>query len=241
MKVLEKIQKKQADMIGEAPVTIAFLGDSVTQGCFECYLTSPTSIETVFDYENAYSTHLKSMLGLLYPNVQINIVNSGVSGDRAAVGLGRLDRDVLRYQPDLVVVGYALNDACRGEKGLTEYGECLRAILRKIRESGAEVILLTPNMMDTGASCHLTDKYFLELAERFAAIQNGGLLDRYVETAKKIAAEEGAVVCDVYARWKAMAAAGVNVTELLANKLNHPVRRMHEMTAFLLCACLFEQ
>jgi len=240
MKILEKIRKKQKNLIGEEPVTIAFLGDSVTQGCFECYLTSPTSIETVFDYENAYSTHVRNMLGLLYPNVQINIINSGVSGDRAAVGLERLDRDVLRYHPDLVVVGYALNDACRGEKGLAEYEECLGAMLRQIRESGAEAILLTPNMMDTEVSCRLTDKFFLELAEKFAAIQNGGLLDRYVETAKKVAVEEGAVVCDVYAAWKAMAAAGVCVTELLANKLNHPVRKMHQMTAFLLCKCIFD-
>ena len=34
MKLIEKIRAKQADVFGAAPVTIAFLGDSVTQGCF---------------------------------------------------------------------------------------------------------------------------------------------------------------------------------------------------------------
>ena len=37
MKFLEKINQKSKDLMGTAPVTIAFLGDSVTQGCFECY------------------------------------------------------------------------------------------------------------------------------------------------------------------------------------------------------------
>ena len=240
MKILEKLQKKQANMVGEAPVTIAFLGDSVTQGCFECYYKSQKALETVYDYNSAYSTRLVQMLHLLYPNVQINVINSGVSGDRAPVGLERLDRDVLCYHPDLVVVGYALNDATRGEEGLAGYADALRAILRRVRESGAEAVLLTPNMMNTKTSCHLTDPRFIDLAERFAAVQNGGLLDRYVETAKQVAAETGAVVCDVYAKWKAMAAAGVDVTELLANKLNHPIRDMHGMTAFLLCACILE-
>lgn len=37
MKIIDKLNAKQ-DIYGEKPVTIAFLGDSVTQGCFECYI-----------------------------------------------------------------------------------------------------------------------------------------------------------------------------------------------------------
>lgn len=37
MKIIEKLNAKQ-DIYVEKPVTIVFLGDSVTQGCFECYI-----------------------------------------------------------------------------------------------------------------------------------------------------------------------------------------------------------
>ena len=37
MKIIEKMAKKSADHYNNEGVTIAFLGDSVTQGCFECY------------------------------------------------------------------------------------------------------------------------------------------------------------------------------------------------------------
>ncbi|HCH27997.1 MAG TPA: GDSL family lipase, partial [Ruminococcaceae bacterium] len=58
MKIIEKLNAKQ-DIYGEKPVTIAFLGDSVTQGCFECYIKEDGKIETVFDYKSAYSTRLR--------------------------------------------------------------------------------------------------------------------------------------------------------------------------------------
>ena len=80
MKIVEKIKAKQADIYNAPPVTIGFLGDSVTQGCFEIYKTGPESLQTVFEPKHAYSTKLREMLALLFPNVQINIINSGIIG-----------------------------------------------------------------------------------------------------------------------------------------------------------------
>ena len=40
-----------------------------------------------------------------------------------------------------------------------------------------------------------------------------------------------APVCDCYAQWKQLKAAGVNTTELLSNKLNHPTREMNWLFA----------
>lgn len=40
-----------------------------------------------------------------------------------------------------------------------------------------------------------------------------------------------APVCDCYAQWKQLQAAGVNTTELLSNKLNHPTREMNWLFA----------
>ena len=240
MKIVEKIKAKQADLLSNAPVTIAFLGDSVTQGCFECYLTSPTSLQTVFDYENAYSTKLKKMLNVLYPNVQFNIINSGISGDSAPSGLQRLDRDILSYHPDLVVLGFALNDSTFGLEGLEQYYNAMTELVKRVKASGAECIVLTPNMMNTNTSCHLRDDLFIGLAERFAKIQNDGTLDTYVDTVRKVARENDVVLCDVYAKWKNMQAAGVEITEMLSNKLNHPIRGLHIIPAMMLLDCILQ-
>ncbi|MCQ2436465.1 MAG: GDSL-type esterase/lipase family protein [Clostridia bacterium] len=238
MKITEKLKRKQDSMFGTAPVTIAFLGDSVTQGCFECYKKTSDAIETVFDYSRAYSSRLREMLNTLYPNVQINIINSGLSGDSAHRGYERFDRDITPYSPDLVIVGYALNDACCGERYIGRYRDAIRGILKKVGDIGAECILLTPNMMATHTSCHLTDKTMTDLSEKFASVQNGGVLDAYVAAEKEIATELGIKICDVYSRWMAMANSGVDITEMLANKLNHPIRQLHYMTAYLLCECI---
>lgn len=234
MKIVEKFKLKQEDIINASPITIVFLGDSVTQGCFELYKNSPTTLQTVFDYENAYSTKFRRMLNILYPSVQINVINSGISGDDAIGGLARIERDVLKYSPDLVVVGFALNDSTKGLDKIEEYKTAMNEIIARVKDFGAECILLTPNMMNTKVSCHVTEEITLTVAERCGKIQNDGILDKYVEELKLVGKENGVKICDVYAKWKNMEKAGVDVTELLSNYVNHPIRELHNLTAMML-------
>lgn len=242
MKVLNKLVAKQKDMYGTEPITVAFIGDSVTQGCFECYFKQGNRIETVFDYNSVYSTRFKELLAMLYPNVQVNIINSGISGDTAVGCLKRLERDVLRFSPDLVIVSCGLNDCVTGgEEKLAVYAEALKSIFKKCKEQGAECIMLTECMMNDTVSPHLlADPRMVEYAEQFMDVQTSGLLDCYYEKAKAVAIENGAAVCDQYAIWKAMHKAGVNTTELLANKLNHPIREWHYYIAIKLLETIFE-
>ena len=79
LKISEKLCEKAKDNINAPHVTIAFLGDSVTQGCFEIRKKG-NGIETVHDNNNAYHAHLSKILALLYPTVPVNIINAGVSG-----------------------------------------------------------------------------------------------------------------------------------------------------------------
>ena len=93
MKIANKICNKSHDMWHQKAPTIAFLGDSVTQGCFECYRTYPNGLETEFDYQSAYSTRFKEILNIIFPYTQINIINAGVSGGKAADGVAFLERE----------------------------------------------------------------------------------------------------------------------------------------------------
>lgn len=240
MDILKKIKAKQEDIVNASPITVVFLGDSVTQGCFELYKNSPTTLQTVFEYEYAFSTKFKKMMNVLYPSVQINVINSGISGDDSVGGNARLERDVLKFSPDLVVVGFALNDSTKGLEKIGEYKSSMREIITKIQDFGAECILLTPNMMNTSVSCHVTDEITKAVAEKCMKIQNEGVLDKYVEELRALGNASGVKVCDVYAKWQNMSRAGVDVTELLSNYVNHPIRELHNLTAMMLIDSIFE-
>lgn len=234
MNIIEKIKSKQAS-ISNPPVTIAFIGDSITQGCFEVYYKTPTQLDTVYEYNNAFPTRVREMLALLYPSVQVNIINSGISGDTVSRGLMRLERDVLKYSPDLVVVGYGANDCnLGGNDGAKAYAQALSDMFKRIRAFGAEVIYLTEGPFCTGTSHTVTDDRLKALAEKFSDLENRGVLDSYFAAGMAVAKEEGVECCDVYSAWKALKKAGVDITELLANKLNHPSRDMHYYIAIKL-------
>lgn len=240
MRIVEKLKAKQ-DLYGAKPVTIAFLGDSVTQGCFECYSKEDGKIETVFDYKSAYSTRLREMLNLLYPTVQINIINSGISGDGTENGKTRIERDILPFSPDLVVVSYGLNDACGGLDKLQHYRENLKEIFEKVSSSGAEVIFLTQNAMNTKKSPHLKcDDALTKTALMTANIQNKGIMKAYMDVAREEADKAGVKICDIYPVWEKLIAGGVDTTELLANKINHPIREIHYYMAMKLIETMFE-
>lgn len=89
-------------------------------------------------------------------------------------------------------------------------------------------------------SGRLTDARFVPLAESFMRVQNEGILDEYVEAGKACAGKNGAAVCDMYGKWTRMANSGADMTALLANGLNHPVRELGELTAFALLDTVFE-
>ena len=227
MKIMEKIMHKQANRAKVDPITIVCMGDSVTEGCFECYINEQGNIDTVFEREHSYSARLQELLAKLYPTVQIHVINSGFSGARLPYAIDVLERDVLRFSPDLVVVSYGLNDTGFGREGVEAYGERLSAIFEKIKQSGAEIIFLTQNYMCKTVSHQLTEPALRNTAVSLCERQNTGLMDLYVDKAKEVCRRHHVEICDLYETWKAMDQCGVNTTELLSNKLNHPIREYH--------------
>ena len=240
MKIIKKMAQKTEDHMNHEGVTIAFLGDSVTQGCFEIYKKTNNEIETVFDQRYSYERSVSDILGVLFPMVPVNTLNAGISGDTSGRGVCRVERDVLRHEPDLCVVCYGLNDCSRSEGSVDRYMGNLRQIFECILNSGSELIFMTPNMMNTKVSPHLTDPDFIELAKVTAIKQNEGYFDAHINGAKALCAEMGIPVCDCYAIWKKLASSGVDTTELLSNKINHPTRDMNMVFAYELVKTMFE-
>lgn len=237
MKVINRLKEKAENIHGSSQVTLAFLGDSVTQGCFDVYMQTETTLETYFDSENAYHTQVRKILNMMYPKAPVNIINAGISGGCASAGLDRLERDVLRYSPDLCVVCFGLNDSCVSD--IETYTKSLRDIFTRLQQEQIEVIFMTPNMMCTEVSCHIKEPYIRQVAANISAKETDGTLEKFLCAAKDVARECNVPVCDCYSKWKIMNNSGVQITNLLANYINHPTPQMNWMFAYSLVETMF--
>lgn len=240
MKFVELIQQKQNDNMNQKVPTVAFLGDSVTQGCFEVYQDSEGNIGTVFDKNCAYHNYFARIFSVLYPSVPINIINAGINGDTAPHGYERLERDVLAANPDLVIVCYGLNDSSLGAGRLGEYIEGLENIFIQLKRKAIDVIFMTPNLMNTQVSCHISSPFFQKIAEETAKTQNQGIMDLYIDSARDVCQKHKVPICDCYAKWKVLQERGVKTTELLSNKINHPTREMNWLFAYALAEAILK-
>ncbi len=206
-------------------VNIVCLGDSVTHGFFK---NEPA------DHEAAYPVKLRKLLDFYYPKQVFNVINSGIGGDTATGALTRIDRDVLRYKPDLVLVMFGVNDC----NNTPEYLSSLEKIFKILNNNNIPCIYITEHMMNS----YLADDTLPELINHCKwsmKKQNDGTLDILFSEGKRVAAENNIAVCDIYSKWKKLHENGVDTTMLLANRTNHPVPQMHTFTAYEIINTLF--
>lgn len=230
MKIIEKLAANNSDPIENPAPVIAFLGDSVTQGCFL----------SQNDYEAAYHNRVRQKLNYLFPRAVVNIINAGIGGTTAKLGAKRIERDVLSKNPDLCVVCFGLNDVGGVDAGLPIYKKSLETIFEKLQKSGCEVIFMTPNMLNTQEIDEIIPKQHREYATYTCKLQNEGMMDRYMAAAAETAKKYNIPVCDCYAKWKKMEENGVDTTRLLVNGINHPRHEMHDLFANSLVEIMFE-
>lgn len=109
--------------------TVAFLGDSITQG------GAATS-----------GGYVRLVASGLAPNgVDIQVVPAGISGHKSNQMLARLEKDVLSKKPDWMTLSCGVNDVWHGERGvsLEDYKTNITAIVDKCRAAGVKVMILT--------------------------------------------------------------------------------------------------
>ncbi len=232
MKIIEKFIEKQDNPVTAAPVTLAFFGDSVTQGCFELYHTAERAFQTEFRVFEGYHNKLRSLLEMSYPSVPINMIHAGISGGSTTAGLQRLERDVLKYHPDLTVVCFGLNDCCGGPDKIDLYIDNLRQIFTQLKESGSEIIFMTPNLMAHESTWEERSEYFREVYAGIAPHHDDLYL--YIDEAKKLCSELEVPVCDCFHKWDVLKQNKVNYIRLLSNFINHPTHDMHWLFAWSL-------
>ncbi len=238
---INEIVKNSMDNVGTRDTAlIAFLGDSVTQGCFELYKNQKNGgFQTEFYNDCGYHTKLKSLFDTIFPRASVSILNAGISGDYADNGAKRVKKDVIARNPDLAIVCYGLNDVCNGRDAVNVYTDGLRSIFRQLKSANIDTIFMTPNMVADYPSSELEYLDANETVKKIVSVQTSGTMDLYMENAIKVCEEEGIPVCDCYSKWKILSANGAEVTRLLSNRLNHPTEKMHWLFAWSLFETIF--
>ncbi|MBO5716352.1 MAG: SGNH/GDSL hydrolase family protein, partial [Clostridia bacterium] len=94
----------QLDVASTAPLTVAFIGGSLTEGEVDYE-------GTTLENENLkWANVVIKFLSGLFPLRPIKAVNAGLGGTGSDYGAMRFDRDVLSHKPDLVFIEFSCND-----------------------------------------------------------------------------------------------------------------------------------
>jgi lysophospholipase L1-like esterase len=87
-------------------------GETVTLGYIGGSITSGASASTP---DNSYASLLATWWRQRFPSATFNIVNAGVGGTGSIYGALRAQRDLLVYNPDIIVIEFAVNDGWQDE------------------------------------------------------------------------------------------------------------------------------
>ncbi len=153
-----------------------------------------------------------------YPH-RVFVFNTGISGNTAGDVAERLERDALRFKPDLVVVMLGMNDSTRGMDGLPAFQRNLEAIASRIAASGSEVLLMTQNPLN------------FDLPDN---VRMRGSYPLYVDAIREIAASREIPLCDVHLAWEAHLSEFPHDRWVWMNDEIHPNEHGHRFMARVL-------
>jgi len=178
---------------GEKVRLVAF-GDSITAG--------GDASEPGLIFWERWATALRAK----YLRATIETTNGATGGDTTVQGLQRLPAKVLSQQPDLVLIGFGMNDHNREGFGvpLDAFAANLRTMISRIRAAtSAEIILFSafpPNPKWHYGSHNMA---------------------AYADATERVAREEHCAFADVYHLWMSIVARK-KPEDLLSNNVNHP-------------------
>lgn len=162
-------------MIFENYDRIVFAGDSVT----DMGSTQPVG-EGLFDnVGRSYVRVVENMLASYYPEVNVRVTNSGISGNTSRDLLARFDRDVVDLSPDWVSICIGINDvwrqfdcpAMRDTHVLPdEYEKNVEEMLLKVKDKAKGVFLITPYIIEPNSDDMMRKRMneYVEICVRLA-------------------------------------------------------------------------
>ena len=165
-----KLQQCMKKAAAGQPITLAFLGGSITQGS----LASAA--------ENCYACRVFKWWQQTFPESQMTFVNAGIGGTTSQFGVARVEEDALAYGPDFVLMEFSVND-----ENTPHFRETYEGLVRRLLSSGTALMLMNNVCYDSGYSA---EEMHLQVAQHYnlpsvsmkstlyAALQRGELKNR---------------------------------------------------------------
>jgi lysophospholipase L1-like esterase len=187
-----RLPKTRQKLEGGEQVRLVAFGDSITAG--------GDASEPALIFWERWAAALRAK----YPRASVETTNGATGGDATVQGLQRLQEKVLQQKPDLVLIGFGMNDHNINGVPPDQFAANLRTLIGRIRaDTGAEVVLFSafpPNPKWHFGSHNM---------------------QAYAEATEQVAREEHCAFADVYHYWMSLAARK-KPEDLLANNINHP-------------------
>ena len=148
---------------------ILFQGDSITD--------SGRDYRNYHEMGKGYPRYAAYFIRRSHPELELEFINLGMSGNRTSQLFDRLYRDAIAFQPDIISILIGINDlwhrhdankiATTDEQIELNY----RSILKRLKkETNAKIVMLAPFQLDAEATAYLRDdlKTLLPIVRRLA-------------------------------------------------------------------------
>ena len=126
---------------------ILFQGDSITD--------AGRDKRNFHDMGNGYPKYAAKLIAEAHPEMDIEFINLGISGNRTDQLFDRMSKDLIDLKPDIVSILIGINDIWHrygGDRIMTTDAQIetnYRAILERIRrETDAKIIMMVPYILD---------------------------------------------------------------------------------------------
>ena len=159
------LKRVSRQLAGGHAIRIVAIGSSSTAGAGA---SSPAM---------TYPSRLEAELRAMYPRADITVLNRGVNGEESRDMLARFDRDVISHHPDLVLWQVGSNSVLR-DRPLQEANTSVRDGLKRLRETGTDVVLINPQYAPKVISKHDVDG-MVDLIHVMAKETNVDLFERF--------------------------------------------------------------
>ncbi len=166
-------------------------------------------------------------------------INAGVPGDTTELARERFEKDVLSYNPDIVVIQFGINDSAvdvwkdppetQPRVNIDRYRSNLQFFIDELKNRGIDVVIMSPN------KCCWTDElkklygkwpYDIDDDDGF----NVNLV-KYVKVVREIARDNKIPFVDIYAEYENYAnQKGKRIEDLLLDGM-HPNEKGHKLVA----------
>ncbi len=194
--------------------TLLFIGDSITDTGRERPVGRRNGLG------DGYVRLVHSLLGAVYPDLGINILNTGMSGNRVTNLETRWQSDVLDLKPDWLSIMIGINDVWRQFDDVTNteqvtveyYENALRKLIAQTQPSLQGLVLMTPYYLEANAADPMRVQ-----------------MDAFGAVVKKLADEVGAVCVDTQAAFDVYLAD--RPTQSLCGDRVHPNQTGHVILA----------